>query len=220
MKNPLQIEIEGKNITLDEIEQLAIETTDRRKLDVLCGLIDEYRPYLAIVFCRTRIRVSNLNNELLARGYNSDELHGDLSQAKRERVIKNFRSAKLQILVATDIVARGIDVEGVTHVINYDIPENVDSYIHRIGRTGRIGNLGMAITLVTDRDRDDMALIKRKIKKDLVEKTVKKDKLRPRIKDQAQKKKEDKRAKSKRSEFKKGTSRYEAKGKNKSRKKR
>ena len=230
MKNPLQIEIEGKNITLDEIEQIAIETTDRRKLDVLCGLIDEYRPYLAIVFCRTRIRVSNLNNELLARGYNSDELHGDLSQAKRERVIKNFRTAKLQILVATDIVARGIDVEGVTHVINYDIPENVDSYIHRIGRTGRIGNLGMAITLVTDRDRDDMALIKRKIKKDLVEKTVKKDKLKPRIKDKVGKKKEDKRKedrrkeegrpKSKRSEFKKGTSRYEAKGKNKSRKKR
>lgn len=220
MKNPLQIEIEGKNVTLDEIEQVVIETTDRRKLDVLCGLIDEYRPYLAIVFCRTKRRVSDLNNELLARGYNSDELHGDLSQAKRERVIKNFRTAKLQILVATDIVSRGIDVEGVTHVINYDIPENVDSYIHRIGRTGRIGNLGMAITLVTDRDRDDMALIQRKIKKDLVEKSVKKDKLKPRIKDRVQKKKEDKRPKSKRSGYKKETSRYAKKGKNKSRRKR
>lgn len=183
MRNPLQIEIENKNITLDEIEQVVIETTDRRKLDVLCGLIDEYRPYLAIVFCRTKRRVSSLNDELLARGYNSDELHGDLSQAKRERVIKAFRTAKLQILVATDIVARGLDVEGVTHVINYDIPDNVDSYIHRIGRTGRIGNLGMAITLVTDRDRDDLALIQRKIKKDIIKKEVKKEKLKPRIKD-------------------------------------
>ena len=226
MKNPLQIEIEGKNVTLDEIEQIVIETTDRRKLDVLCGLIDEYRPYLAIVFCRTKRRVSDLNNELLARGYNSDELHGDLSQAKRERVIKNFRTAKLQILVATDIVSRGIDVEGVTHVINYDIPENVDSYIHRIGRTGRIGNLGMAITLVTDRDRDDMALIQRKIKKDLREKTVKKHRLQPRIKDRIEKKKEDKRDrkdKSKRNGYEKGkasTSRYSKKGRNKSRKRR
>lgn len=222
MKNPLQIEIEGKNVTLDEIEQIVIETTDRRKLDVLCGLIDEYRPYLAIVFCRTKRRVSDLNRELLARGYNSDELHGDLSQAKRERVIKNFRTAKLQILVATDIVSRGIDVEGVTHVVNFDIPENVDSYIHRIGRTGRIGNEGMAITLVTERDREDMVLIQRKIKKDLTEKSVKREKLKPRINDKKVKVKKDTRRKPKRDSYKKGgqASRYERKGKNKSRKKR
>ncbi|MDR7855077.1 DEAD/DEAH box helicase [Tissierella sp.] len=166
MKNPMQIEIQGKNVTLDEIKQVVIETTDRRKLDTLCQLIDEYRPYLAIVFCRTKRRVTSLNEELIARGYNSDELHGDISQAKRERVIKSFRKAELQILVATDIVARGLDVEGVTHVINYDIPENVDSYIHRIGRTGRIGNLGMAVTLVTEKDKNDLALIERKIKID------------------------------------------------------
>lgn len=105
-----------------------------------------------------------LNTNLLARGYNSDELHGDLTQAKRERVMKSFRTAKIQILVATDIAARGIDVEGVTHVINYDIPGDVDSYIHRIGRTGRIGNLGMAVTLVTHRDQDSLAMIDRKLK--------------------------------------------------------
>lgn len=222
MKNPLQIEIEGKNVTLDEIEQIVIETSDRRKLDVLCGLIDEYRPYLAIVFCRTKRRVSDLNSELLARGYNSDELHGDLSQAKRERVVKSFRTAKLQILVATDIVARGIDVEGVTHVINYDIPETVDSYIHRIGRTGRIGNLGMAITLSTDDDKDDLALIKRKIKKDLVEKSVKKEGLKPRIKDKAQRNKKDTKDRSKKNKFKEeksSTPRY-AKKKKKNFKKR
>lgn len=183
MKSPMQIEIESKNVTLDEIEQLVIETTDRRKLDNLCSLIDEYRPYLAIVFCRTKRRVKALNEELLYRGYNSDELHGDLSQAKRERTIKRFRTAELQILVATDIVARGIDVEGVTHVINYDIPDSVDSYIHRIGRTGRIGNLGMAITFVTDRDRDDFEVIRRKLKADIGKKEMKREKLKPRSKD-------------------------------------
>lgn len=172
MREPLQIEIESKSITLEEIKQVVIETTDRGKLDTLCRLIDEFRPYLAIVFCRTKRRVSALNTDLLARGYNSDELHGDLTQGKRERVMKAFRSAKLQILVATDIAARGIDVEGITHVINYDIPDDAESYIHRIGRTGRIGNLGMAITLVTPRDVDALALIERKIKANLKAKYI------------------------------------------------
>lgn len=183
MKDPLQIEIAAKNTTLEEIEQVVIETSDRRKLDNLASLIDEYRPYLAIVFCRTKRRVKSLNEELLYRGYNSGELHGDLSQAKRERVIRSFRDAKLQILVATDIVSRGIDVEGVTHVVNYDIPDSVDSYIHRIGRTGRIGNLGMAITFVTDRDKEEFALIRRKLKADIGQKEMKREKLKPRSKD-------------------------------------
>ncbi len=183
MKDPLQIEIAAKNTTLEEIEQVVIETSDRRKLDNLCSLIDEYRPYLAIVFCRTKRRVKSLNEELLYRGYNSGELHGDLSQAKRERVIRSFREAKLLILVATDIVSRGIDVEGVSHVVNYDIPDSVDSYIHRIGRTGRIGNLGMAITFVTDRDRDEFALIRRKLNADIGQKEMKREKLKPRSKD-------------------------------------
>lgn len=197
MKNPLQIEIAAKNETLEEIEQIVIETSDRRKLDNLCSLIDEYRPYLAIVFCRTKRRVKALNEELLYRGYNSDELHGDLSQAKRERVIKSFRTAELQILVATDIVARGIDVEGVTHVVNYDIPDSVDSYIHRIGRTGRIGNLGTAITFVTDRDKDEFALIKRKLKADINEKEMERKKLKPRSKDNRPKEKDGAKSKEK-----------------------
>ncbi len=166
MKNPVQIEIEGDSITLDEIEQVVIETTDRGKLNVLSDLIDKERPYLAIVFCRTKRRVSSLHADLRARGYNADELHGDLTQGKRERVMKSFRDAKIQILIATDIAARGLDVEGITHVINYDIPEDAESYIHRIGRTGRIGNLGKAVTLVTEEDRSALALIERKIKKD------------------------------------------------------
>lgn len=176
MKNPVQVEVQGDNITLDEINQVVLETTDRGKLDTLCELIDKERPYLAIVFCRTKRRVSSLHADLRARGYNADELHGDLSQGKRERVMKSFRDAKIQILVATDIAARGLDVEGITHVINYDIPEDAESYIHRIGRTGRIGNLGMAVTIITERDKSALALIERKIKMDFDPKNVERNK--------------------------------------------
>lgn len=176
MKSPVQIEVQGDNITLDEIKQVVLETTDRGKLDTLCQLIDEFRPYLAIVFCRTKRRVSSLHADLRARGYNADELHGDLSQGKRERVMKSFRNAEIQILVATDIAARGLDVEGITHVINYDIPEDAESYIHRIGRTGRIGNLGMAVTIITERDKSALALIERKIKMDFNPKAIEREK--------------------------------------------
>lgn len=214
MKNPLQIEIQAKNITLDEIEEIEIETTDRRKLDNLSTLIDEYRPYLAIVFCRTKRRVKELNRELLYRGYNSDELHGDLSQAKRERVIRSFREAKLQILVATDIVARGIDIDGVTHVFNYDIPDSVDSYIHRIGRTGRIGKDGMAITFVTERDREEFALIKRKLKADIDSMELERKTLRPRSKDGKKPEQRDKKPRKHSNEKRKNDrSRFKSKGK-------
>lgn len=178
MKNPVQVEVKGDSITLDEIKQVVLETTDRGKLDTLCQLIDEFRPYLAIVFCRTKRRVSSLHADLRARGYNADELHGDLSQGKRERVMKSFRNAEIQILIATDIAARGLDVEGVTHVINYDIPDDAESYIHRIGRTGRIGNLGMAVTIITERDKAALALIERKIKMDFDPKKIEREKSR------------------------------------------
>ncbi len=176
MTAPVRIEVKPEDITLDGIDQVIIETTDRQKLNVLCDIIDEKNPYLAIVFCRTKRRVSALYEDLAMRGYNVDELHGDLSQAKRERVMKRFRNADIQILVATDIAARGLDIEGVTHVINYDIPESSDTYVHRIGRTGRIGNLGTAITLVTEQDREELGNIERKIKRDLKKKSPSKSK--------------------------------------------
>jgi ATP-dependent RNA helicase DeaD len=163
MRSPEDIRVKSESITLDEIKQVALETTDRDKLESLCGMIDQYRPYLAIVFCRTKRRANALNAALAERGYESDELHGDLSQAKREQVMKRFRDAKLQILVATDVAARGLDVEGITHVFNYDIPADVESYIHRIGRTGRAGQTGVAITFVTPRDRMALQLIERGI---------------------------------------------------------
>ena len=149
MDKPVDIQIKSQNVTLDEIKQIVIETTEETKVAALCKLLDEYRPYLAMVFCHTKQRAIMLNEALTQRGYEVDELHGDLSQAKRERVMRRFSEAKLQILVATDIAARGLDIEAVTHVFNFDIPHDVESYIHRIGRTGRAGETGIAVTFVT-----------------------------------------------------------------------
>ncbi len=163
MTNPITVEVKGSNITLEEIEQRVIEVTDRTKQATLFKLLDEYRPFLAMIFCRTKRRASTLNSALIQNGYNSDELHGDLSQGKREQVMAKFRDAKIQFLVATDVAARGLDIEGVTHVFNYDIPHDVESYIHRIGRTGRAGDRGIAITLVAPKDRQDLDIIERGI---------------------------------------------------------
>lgn len=164
MRNPEDIRVKGRQVTLEEIKQLVVEVTEANKDSMLFSLIDQYRPYLAMIFCRTKQRVMALNTALLQNGYDSDEIHGDLSQTKREQVMKRFRQAKFQILVATDVAARGLDVEGITHVFNYDIPHNVDSYIHRIGRTGRAGEEGLAITLVESKDRERLAKIERGIK--------------------------------------------------------
>lgn len=163
MNRPKDIRIQGKRIILDEIRQYVVETTERQKKAALIGLLAQNRPYLAVIFCRTKIRAKKLTESLLAEGLNVDELHGDLTQAKREAVMQRFRSAELQLLVATDVAARGLDVEGVTHVYNYDIPHDSESYIHRIGRTGRAGQQGTAITLVAPKDEGDLREIERAI---------------------------------------------------------
>lgn len=161
MHSPVHIQVASERVTLDEIKQTVIRIAEQDKLDKLCGLVDEYRPYLAIIFCHTKQRAIEVGEALAVRGYQVDELHGDLSQTKREQVLKRFREAKLQILVATDIAARGLDIEGVTHIFNYDIPHDVASYIHRIGRTGRAGETGEAITFVTPEEQEYLRLIER-----------------------------------------------------------
>lgn len=183
MRDPVQLEIQGDNITLDEIKQIVIETSDRGKLDALCNVIDEHRPFMAIIFCRTKNRVKAVNNDLRVRGYNSEEIHGDLSQAKRERVIKAFRNMEIQLLVATDVAARGLDIEGITHVFNYDIPEDGESYIHRIGRTGRAGKAGIAITFVTPKDQLALGTIEKKIMMNLKTRKAAKENERSKSKD-------------------------------------
>lgn len=159
LRKPEEVTVKAKQVTVKDISQLVIETTDRAKQSALVETIKDTRPYLGMIFCRTKRRASTLNEALQQMGFESDELHGDLSQAKREQVMKRFREAKLQLLVATDVAARGLDVDGVTHVYNYDIPHDVESYIHRIGRTGRAGGSGMAITFVAPKDRPELAKI-------------------------------------------------------------
>jgi ATP-dependent RNA helicase DeaD len=158
------IEIKAEHITLDSIKQRVVDTMETSKLDKLCELINEEQPYLAMVFCSTRARVSQVAMTLARRGYLADELHGELSQLQRTNVLNKFRQAKLQILVTTDIAARGLDIEGVTHVFNYDIPQDTESYIHRIGRTGRAGQKGVAITFVNARQYNILRRIEAGIK--------------------------------------------------------
>lgn len=152
MNKPADIRVQTQNVILEEIEQLVVSVPETEKLDKLCELLEEYRPYLAMVFCHTKQRAAELNLNLARRDFAVDELHGDLSQAKREQVLRRFREAKLQVLAVTDIAARGLDVEGVTHVFNYDIPHDPETYIHRIGRTGRAGERGIAVTLVDPKE--------------------------------------------------------------------
>ncbi|RKP51377.1 DEAD/DEAH box helicase [Cohnella endophytica] len=157
LRSPKHITVKTERVTVKDIRQWVVETSDRAKQDTLVKLLETTQPYLSIIFCRTKRRASTLNEALQEMGYSSDELHGDLSQMKREQVMKRFRDARLQLLVATDVAARGLDVEGVTHVFNYDVPLDVESYIHRIGRTGRAGEKGLAITLIAPKDRREFA---------------------------------------------------------------
>ncbi|WP_346266594.1 DEAD/DEAH box helicase, partial [Paenibacillus sacheonensis] len=163
MIEPKDITVRAPQVTVKAIRQLTVGVDAKNKQEQLKRLLEEHNPYLGLVFCRTKKRASALNDYLQENGFNSAELHGDLSQAKREQVMKKFRDAKIHVLVATDVAARGLDVEGVTHVFNYDIPENAESYIHRIGRTGRAGENGLAITLVSPHDRLELAAIEKGI---------------------------------------------------------
>lgn len=153
MKNPARVKVEAETITLDAIDQWVVETTDRNKFNDFERILREEHPFMAIVFCRTKIRCSKLAESMSERGYVVEELHGDLTQARREKVMKQFKALKIQYLIATDVAARGLDIEGVTHIFNYDIPQETESYIHRIGRTGRMGKSGRAYTMVTPKDK-------------------------------------------------------------------
>ena len=174
MHNPACIKIEGEHTTLENIEQIALSVNEEEKLDRLCASINEEAPYLAMVFCATKERTHALMMALAGRGYLVDALSGNLTQTQRAFVLRQFRAAKLQILCATDIAARGLDIEGVTHVYNYDLPPTVTDYIHRIGRTGRAGARGRAITLVTARQHEKLRKIESALKERLARAAVKK----------------------------------------------
>lgn len=178
MHNPEIVQIKAKELTADLIDQYFVRAKEAEKFDIMCRLIDVQGPDLALVFGRTKRRVDELTRGLQARGYNAAGIHGDLSQSRRMSVLKRFRDGKLDILVATDVAARGLDISGVTHVYNYDIPQDPDSYVHRIGRTGRAGQNGISVTFVTPNEIGYMRTIEQLTKKKMLP-------LRPPTDDQA-----------------------------------
>jgi ATP-dependent RNA helicase DeaD len=172
MKNPENVTINRGEVTVPLIDQVYYKVLERNKLESLCRIIDSEDVPLGIIFCRTKRGVDELTEALIARGYMADGLHGDMSQAQRDRVMKKFRNGEIEMLVATDVAARGIDVENVTHVINYDIPQDPESYVHRIGRTGRAGKHGLALTLVTPREFKLLKMIEKVTKATIVPREV------------------------------------------------
>lgn len=172
MKNPELISIKAREVTVDTIEQHFIEVQDRQKFDVISRLIDIQAPELAIIFCRTKRRVDEISEALSKRGYSAEAIHGDLSQSKREIVLRQFKEGTIEILVATDVAARGLDISGVTHVYNFDIPQDPEGYVHRVGRTARAGKTGLAVTLVTPREMGQLRTIEQVIRRKMIRKPV------------------------------------------------
>jgi len=161
LSDAVHITVERKTLTVPTIEQRYVRVSHRNKLEALMRILEAEEVEASIIFGRTQNGVAELTERLSARGYNVEALHGGISQAHRERIVRRFRDRQLDLVVATDVAARGLDVDHISHVINYDIPHDVESYVHRIGRTGRAGRSGVAILFVTPRERRMMQDIER-----------------------------------------------------------
>ena len=161
------LKVANKHIATDLTEQIYFEVNNRDKLEALCRIIDLENEFYGLVFCRTKVDVDELSRKLIERGYNADGLHGDISQHDRLKILDKFKEKHTMILVATDVAARGLDVSNLTHVINYSLPQDTISYVHRIGRTGRAGKKGTAITFITPSEYRKLAFIKKETKTDI-----------------------------------------------------
>jgi ATP-dependent RNA helicase DeaD len=169
--------VKKEQLTTDLTEQIYFEVKASDKFEALCRIIDIKADFYGLIFCRTKSDVDSLVTHLVDRGYDAEFIHGDISQAQRERTLEKFKKQKVNILVATDVAARGIDVYNLTHVINYSLPEDPESYVHRIGRTGRAGHEGTAITFITPNEYNRLMFIQRIARTD-----IKKSKV-PNVKD-------------------------------------
>ncbi len=172
-------------LTVSQTDQIYFEVSVADRFDALCRIIDMEEKFYGLVFCRTKVDTDSVGNHLIERGYDADSLHGDMSQSQREKILNKFKKKLLNILVATDVAARGIDVQDLTHVINYALPQDPESYVHRIGRTGRAGKEGIAVTFITPSEYRKLQFIKRGAKTDIrkamlpkVEDVIKAKKLR------------------------------------------
>lgn len=165
MKEPTHVKIAAKELTTELVDQYYIRVKENEKFDTMTRLMDVEQPELSIVFGRTKRRVDELTRGLKIRGFRAEGIHGDLDQGKRLRVLRDFKNGNLDVLVATDVAARGLDISGVTHVYNYDIPQDPESYVHRIGRTGRAGKSGQSITFVAPNEMGYLQIIENLTKK-------------------------------------------------------
>lgn len=161
LRDPVVVENEHKTLTVPTIEQRYVQVSERQKLEALTQILESERTGAVLVFVRTKIAAADLGERLQARGYAAEAMHGDMSQAQRESVIRRLRGGQVEIVVATDVAARGLDVGRISHVINYDIPYDSETYLHRIGRTGRAGRTGTAVLFVTPREQRMMREIER-----------------------------------------------------------
>jgi ATP-dependent RNA helicase DeaD len=167
MHDPVEIKVRAATLTIDTVDHFYVEVPDREKVEALVKVIQAERPEQAIVFARTKIGVDRLARRLGDAGVRVKALHGDMSQGQRDGVMIAFKGGRERLLVATDVAARGLDITGVSHVVNYDIPNSPDVYVHRIGRTGRAGESGRAITLITPKQRRELEAIERHAKTDI-----------------------------------------------------
>lgn len=165
MNHPEHVQIEAKELTTELVDQYYIRVKEQEKFDTMTRLMDVEQPELSIVFGRTKRRVDELTRGLKIRGFRAEGIHGDLDQGKRLRVLRDFKAGNVDVLVATDVAARGLDISGVTHVYNYDIPQDPESYVHRIGRTGRAGKTGQSITFVAPNEMGYLKIIEDLTKK-------------------------------------------------------
>lgn len=177
MKNYEVLAVKSREVTTDLTEQIYFEVRKNDKFEALSRVIDIEKDFYGIIFCQTKVDVNEVTGKLIERGYDADCIHGEISQNQREKVLSKFKKGQINILVATDVAARGIDVNNLTHVINYSLPQDPESYIHRIGRTGRAGNQGTAITFVTPNEYRKLSFIQKVARTE-----IKKEKL-PKIKD-------------------------------------
>jgi len=161
MHNAQRVTVKSENLTVANIRQIYYEVGKRDKFEILARVLDYEVPTSAIIFCRTKLEVDSISQRLNAHGHIAETLHGDLNQMQRDRVMARFRSGQIDLLIATDVAARGLDVEQISHVINYDLPVDPEVYVHRIGRTGRAGRTGIAVSLVTARERRLLQVIQR-----------------------------------------------------------
>jgi ATP-dependent RNA helicase DeaD len=159
--DPVTVKVKAPTLTVETVEQFALEAKPREKVEALERVLNAERPRQAIVFVRTKIRCDQLYRRLRDRGMDVKALHGDMSQGARDGVMIAFKGGRLQLLVATDVAARGLDISSVTHIINFDVPTSPDVYVHRIGRTARVGRSGRAITFYEPRQRRDIEAIER-----------------------------------------------------------